>query len=155
MARTAVERDYGGEVLDAHAQEMPTRFAKQLAQVVRGGLALGMAREEAMRLAIRCAKDSIPPLRLQILLDVAAHPSSRPGDVRKRLGKPWRTVKREMEALTMLGLLRCDEETVEVDVSGVPTEKTKWLYDLGIDFDGETLLAMTTGKNDAADAGVF
>lgn len=150
MARTAVERDYGGEVVDAHAPEMPTRFAKQLAQVVRGGVAIGMAREEAMRLAIRCAKDSIPPLRLQILLDVAAHPSSRPGDVRKRLGKPWRTVKREMEALTMLGLLRCDEETVEVDVSGVPTEKTKWLYDLGIDFDRETLLAMTTGKDDAA-----
>jgi len=150
MARTAVERDYGGEVIDAHAPEMPTRFAKQLAQVVRGGVAIGITREESMRLAIRCAKDSIPPLRLQILLDVAAHPSSRPGDVRKRLGKPWRTVKREMEALTMLGLLSCDEETVEVDVSGVPTEKTKWLYDLGVDFDRETLLAMT-GEKAAAD----
>jgi hypothetical protein len=153
MARTAVERDYGGEVINAHAPEMPTRFAKQLAQVVRGGAALGMSREEAMQLAIRCAKDSIPPLRLEILLDVAAHPSSRPGDVRKRINKPWRTVKREMEALTMLGILQCDEETVETDVSGVPTEKTKWLYALGAGFDRETLLAMT-GKI-AGSADVF
>jgi hypothetical protein len=36
MARTAVERDYQGEVIDAHAPEMPTRFAKQLVQMVRG-----------------------------------------------------------------------------------------------------------------------
>ena len=50
---------------------MPTRFAKQLTQMVRGGVAIGMTREEAMRLAIRCARDSIPPLRLEILLDVA------------------------------------------------------------------------------------
>jgi hypothetical protein len=149
MAPTAVERDYKGEVINAHAPEMPTRFAKQLAQVVRGSVALGMTREEATRLAIRCAKDSIPPLRLEILLDVAAHPSSRPGDVRKRISKPWHTVRREMEALTMLGILRCDEETVEVDVGGVPTEKTKWLYDLSVDFDRETLLAMTGEKAQA------
>jgi hypothetical protein len=33
--RTAVEYDYRGDVIDAHAPEMPTRFAKQLAQMVR------------------------------------------------------------------------------------------------------------------------
>ena len=27
-ARTGVERDYRGDVIDAHAPEMPTRFAK-------------------------------------------------------------------------------------------------------------------------------
>src|SRR5262249_29952982 len=32
MARTAVERDSRGNVIDAHAPEMPTRFAKQLTQ---------------------------------------------------------------------------------------------------------------------------
>jgi hypothetical protein len=36
VARTGVEPDYKGEVIDAHAPEMPTRFAKQLAQLVRG-----------------------------------------------------------------------------------------------------------------------
>ena len=74
MARTAVERDYQGEVIDAHAPEMPTRFAKQLAQMIRGAVAIGMTPAAAMRLAIRCARDSIPPLRREILLDVAADP---------------------------------------------------------------------------------
>ena len=66
LARTGVEFDYRGDVIDAHAPEMPTRFAKQLAQVVRGGVAVGMSREDAMRLAIRCARDSMPPMRLAI-----------------------------------------------------------------------------------------
>ena len=42
LARTGVEFDYRGNVVDAHAPEMPTRFAKQLAQVVRGGVAVGL-----------------------------------------------------------------------------------------------------------------
>jgi hypothetical protein len=145
VARTAVERDYRGDVIDAHAPEMPTRFVKQLVQMMRGGVAIGMEREEAMRLAIRCARDSIPPLRLEILLDVAANPSSRPGDVRKRINKPWSTVKREMEALHMLGILRCDE-SAGVDDDGAPSGKTIWHYDLGFDFDQATLLDMTKGK---------
>jgi hypothetical protein len=37
LARTGVEFDYRGDVIDAHAPEMPTRFAKQLAQLMRGG----------------------------------------------------------------------------------------------------------------------
>jgi hypothetical protein len=109
LARTGVDFDYRGDVVDSHAPEMPTRFAKQLAQVVRGGLAIGMDRGRALRLAIRCARDSMPPLRLAILLDVAAHPNSRTSDVRKRLGKPRATVDRQLQALHMLGVLTCDE----------------------------------------------
>jgi hypothetical protein len=52
MARTAVERDYRGDVIDAHAPEMPTRFAKQLTQMVRGAVAVGMTRKEALRLEL-------------------------------------------------------------------------------------------------------
>ena len=44
LARTAVERDYRGDVVNAHAPEMPTRFAKQLTMVVKGAVALGMPR---------------------------------------------------------------------------------------------------------------
>ena len=58
FARTAVETDYNGDVLDAHAPEMPTRFAKQLSQVVRGAKAIGLDHDAAMRLALRCAHDS-------------------------------------------------------------------------------------------------
>ena len=141
MARTAVERDYRGEVAYGHAPEMPTRFAKQLAQMIRGCVAIGMSREEAMTLAIRCARDSIPPLRLEILLDIAMNPDSDVTGVRKRITKPWTTTKRELEALQMLGLLLCEEETVEDEDEGGKA-KTKWLYSLAPDFDRKTLLAM-------------
>jgi hypothetical protein len=139
LARTAVERDYQGEVVDAHAPEAPTRLSKQLAQIIRGGVAAGMSRERAMQLALRCARDSIPPLRLHILLDLVKHPGSRPSDVRERIGKPWRTVKREMEALHMLGLLR---EQKESETSDDGKCKTVWVYKLAEGFDHKTLSAM-------------
>jgi hypothetical protein len=60
LARTAVERDYRGNVVNAHAPEMPTRFAKQLTMVVKGAVALGMPRRHALALAVRCARESIP-----------------------------------------------------------------------------------------------
>ena len=104
-ARTAVMRDARGNVTDAHAPEMPTRFARQLMQLVRGGVAIGMSVEEAMGLAVRCARDSVPPLRLAILVDLADHPGSLVSDVRKRLQKPHNTIDRELQALHVLGLV--------------------------------------------------
>ena len=91
MARTAVERDYRGEVVDGHAPEMPTRFGKQLAQMVRGAVAIGIPAKEAMKLAIRCARDSMPPLQREILLDVAANPDTKLPDLCKRLNRPRMT----------------------------------------------------------------
>lgn len=128
LARTAVVSDYRGDVVDAHAPEMPTRFAKQLSQVLRGALAMGMGRGDALRLALRCARDSMPPLRLAILLDVAANPLSRTTDVRKRLEKPRTTVDRQLQALHMLGLVH----TTETETS---PDKFVWRYSVteGID----------------------
>jgi hypothetical protein len=139
-ARTGVERDFRGEVIDAHALEMPTRFAKQLGQLVRGAVAIGMPVDDAMRLAIRCARDSIPPLRCQILLDVGANPDSEPQQVHRRLGRPRHTVRRELEALHMLRLLHCDEDDV-ADAKGKIHTVLK--YSLDDAFDHDTLLAMT------------
>jgi hypothetical protein len=138
-ARTAVERDYQGNIIDAHAPEMPTRFARQLTQAVRGAVAIGMTPAAAMRLATRCARDSMPPLRLKILLDIAANPDSRPGEVRKRLSRPWRTVKREMDSFYMLRLLTCIEE----EVTQGEKVRTDWHYSLDPKFDRDTLLAMS------------
>lgn len=119
LARTAVERDYRGDVIDAHAPEMPTRFAKMLGQIVRGGLAIGMERDHALAVAVRVAGDSMPPLRLLVLQDVAEYPGSRTTDVRKRLQRPHNTVDRELQALHVLGLLVQDEAT-----------GSGWLYSL-------------------------
>lgn len=126
LARTGVDYDYRGDVIDAHAPEMPTRFAKQLAQVVRGAAALGVNRSAAMRLAIRCARDSMPPLRLAIVDDIAGHPDSATADVRKRLAKPRATVDRQLQALHMLGLLTSEEN--EGQHRGRPV--TRWSYRL-------------------------
>ena len=131
--RTGVDFDYRGDVIDAHAPEMPTRFAKQLAQVVRGGCAIGLPRDEAMRLAIRCARDSMPPLRLDILLDVAAHPGSTTTQVRKRIGKPRATVDRQLQSLHMLQLLECIEDD-EYTGNG-----SAWRYSLGDGIDPSVL----------------
>src|SRR5262249_21379133 len=141
-ARTGVERDYRGDVTMAHAAEMPTRFGKQLAQVVRGAVAIGMTRDAAMHLAVRCARDSVPPMRLEILLAVAANPGAQVAEVSRQIDAAWMTVKREMEALHMLRILECDEtEDTEEEESGVKA-KRKWEYILSASFDRDTLLAM-------------
>ena len=122
LARTGVEYDYRGDVIDAHAPEMPTRFAKQLTQIVRGAVAIGMDRADALRLALRCARDSMPPLRLALIDDLSEHPSSTPTEVRKRLGKPRATVDRQLKALHILGVLTL----VEVELA----KGIAWQYSL-------------------------
>lgn len=133
LARTGVEFDYRGDVIDAHAPEMPTRFAKQLAQVVRGARSLGVDCDRALALAVRCARDSMPPLRLEIIDDLAANPGSSTTEVRKRIDKPRNTVDRQLQALHMLGVLRCDEEQ-QGDM------RTVWRYSLADDIDPAALL---------------
>jgi hypothetical protein len=135
LARTGVDYDYRGDVIDAHAPEMPTRFAKQLAQVLRGAVALGMDRRAALRLALRCARDSMPPLRLAILDDVAAHPGSCTKDVRQRIGKPRATVDRQLQALHMLEVLSCEE--TETRHAGRPA--TLWRYQLAAGINPDVL----------------
>ena len=124
LCRTGVDYDYQGHIVDAHAPEMPTRLAKQLVQVLRGGCAIGLDRDAALRLALRCARDSMPPLRLAILDDVATHPHSRTRDIRQRLNKPRTTVDRQLQALHMLGVLTCDE------IEDPTRERSTWYYDV-------------------------
>jgi hypothetical protein len=103
-ARTPVERDYQGNPAFAHALEMPTRFAKQLVQIARGGLLLGLDRDTAMRLAARCCHDTMPPLRRTVLADVAGNPDSFTPDVADRVQIPKTTVDRTLQELQLLGL---------------------------------------------------
>lgn len=110
LARTGVERDFQGNVLDAHAPEMPTRFAKQLGQIVRGAVALGVDRTRAWRLALRVARDTVPPMRLLVLLDVMDHPASTTKDVVHRVQKPRTTVDRTLQELHVIGLLKLHDD---------------------------------------------
>jgi hypothetical protein len=137
-ARTGVERDYRGAVVDTHAPEMPTRFSKQLAMLVRGAVAIGIPPARAMRLATRCARDSLPPLRRRILLDLAAHPEARSREVARRIARPRMTVQRELQALHGLGVLACNE----VDMMQGGKERTLTRYSLSSPFNRELLLSM-------------
>jgi hypothetical protein len=125
--RTAVERDYKGEPAFAHDLEMPTRLAKQLVQLARGAIALGMDRGSALAVAERAARDTMPPLRRRALLDVYEHPGSFTGDVVTRLQVPRKTVDRTLQELHLLGLLV---------VGDVPYgERVRWQYTLTDDID--------------------
>jgi hypothetical protein len=60
--------------------------------------------------------------------------------VRARVARPWRTVKREMEALYMLRLLECDEVEGTADYGN---RHTVYRYSLDPSLDLDTLLKMT------------
>ncbi len=127
LARTAVERDRSGNPMWAHQPEAATRLAKQLSQIVRGGIAIGLGREEALQLAIRCGTDSIPPMRLKLLLDLGAHPHSAVADVVKRIQQPRNNVDRELQCLQLLGLAKLE---YEVYYNRYGDEKERWHYRL-------------------------
>lgn len=146
MARTAVERDYQGNVTQAHAPEMPTRFTKQLAQIVRGGIAIGKDRTSALNTAIRCAHDSMPPLRLKILADVLDHPHSRTTDVGKRTSIPRKTADRALQELHLLGLLEVEEEPWG--------EGVRWAYRIHDDIDQDALRTLARNGDPAPKAPV-
>jgi hypothetical protein len=144
FARTAVERDYQGNVTEAHAPEMPTRFAKMLGQIVRGGLAIGMDHGRALWTAVRVAGDSMPPLRLALLSDLLDHPHSTTTEVRKRLQRPHNTVDRELQALHLLGLLEQHQEE----------GRQGWRYVLGESVDQAALKTLVSRNVSTGDVGI-
>jgi hypothetical protein len=128
LARTGVETDYRGDVIDSHEPEMPTRFGKQLTQIMRGGIAIGVPRQEALALALRCAHDSVPQLRLAVLEDLKENHESSVREVCNRLQKPWRTIQRTLEALHVLDLIVC--HVVELDEEDRKRQKPSHFYSL-------------------------
>jgi hypothetical protein len=142
LSRTAVERDPRGDVIDAHAPEAPTRFAKMLGQIVRGGLALGLPSERAVDLARRVAHDSVPPMRLLLLADLLEEPGSGVSEVISRVQKPRSSVDRALQELHLIGLLVKHERpgagwayrlapAVEVDVLHALVTRNVSTRDLG------------------------
>lgn len=110
-ARTPVQRHaYTREVTSDPSPEVPTRFMKQLCQLYRGGLAIGLCAEDAMALVRRCGRDSIPPMRMAVL--------QRLDDINDQIGstsvlsmnehvgrRSWGTVNKACEDLWMLRIL--------------------------------------------------
>ena len=113
--RTAVERNHHGDVVGAHKPEAPTRFAAQLANAVRSGMAFGLDPETAMARAARYARDSIPPNRWNALNYVLGHPRAEPGEVYLKFDRSLWAVKNDFEILRVLRVARaegCEERRV-------------------------------------------
>jgi hypothetical protein len=148
-ARTAVERDNQGEVIDAHAPEMPTRLAKMLGQIVRGGLAIGLDHDRAVSVATRIARDSMPPLRRMIIGDLLDHPYSTIKDIQLRVHRPYATVRREVQALYALELL--DEMQEE------PGDRYRYALSSSLDLEAVRALVsrnVSTGTQGTGNKGV-
>ena len=109
---------------------------KQLVQLVRGAVAIGMDRADALRLAIRCARDSMPPLRLAIIDDLAEHPGVDGDRGAARLDKPRNDRRPPAQALHILGVLRLDEDERD-------DGKTTWRYSLADGIDPSTPQTVT------------
>lgn len=114
LSRTAVERDFQGNILDAHAPEAPTRFAKQLAQIMRGAAAIGASTDDALRTALRVARDTIPPSRLAALLAVQQHPGSTAPQLAGYAQKPQRSMYRALDELEALRLISKEASTYSI-----------------------------------------
>lgn len=142
--RTGVERDQRGNVVDAHAPEHPTRLAKQLGQVMRGAVAIGMNQDEALRLALRIARDCMPPLRLAVLSAVLASDGGTCRDYTRALNKPRTTVDRALQELNLLGLL--DQFTADGNET--------WRYCLADVIEPGLLAAVTASSTRAPDLSV-
>jgi len=113
--RTAVEGNYRGEPVDVHASEHPGRFIKQLGQLLRGALSIGLRREEAFALVHRCAFDSIPPARLAALRALRGGERQTVANVAGTLNKVYSTTKNHLDALALLGLVHKDELSTDED----------------------------------------
>ena len=106
-ARSGVARDrQTRDILYLPEPEAPTRFAKQIAQLMAAAIAIGVSETEAWRLARKVGWDSVPAVRSAVIRLLArqegiAIPYS---DLEERTGLPKTTVRRVVEDLVVLGL---------------------------------------------------
>jgi hypothetical protein len=108
-ARTGVVYEGQGKyrvIVGIPTPEEPTRLVGQLARLARCAVALGLTEDEALRLAIKAALDSVPLARFRALRAVADHPvGATVSDVQRALGRGnWWAAKWELDALTTIGI---------------------------------------------------
>ena len=139
LARTAVERDYQGDVIDAHAPEMPTRFAKQLAQMIRGAVAIGMT-PRSRHAAGASAAPATASRRCGATSCSILPPIPGPAPTTCASGSP--ALRRSGGKWKPCTCCACCIATRKSS-STATRSSTIWRYSLAPDFDRNTLLDMT------------
>lgn len=106
-ARSAVARDrQTRDILYLPEPEAPTRFAKQIAQLMAAAIRIGVSEDRAWRLARKVGWDSVPAVRSAVihLLSRQEGVSLTYAEIEEKTGLPKTTVRRVVEDLVVLGL---------------------------------------------------
>jgi hypothetical protein len=107
-ARTGVARDYQSrDVLYLPEPEAPARLAKQLAQLARGLLAIGVEEDDALDLVRKVGWDCVPAVRTTVMAALARRGglSATRAELEEETDLPSSTVRRVEEDLGLLGLV--------------------------------------------------
>jgi hypothetical protein len=97
--RSAVERDYRGEIELIPDPEAPSRLALVLRRLLAGMELVGVPTEEAWRVLGSIVMDSAPKIRRQALALLAERGEQSTSDIAARLGYPSATTRRALEDL--------------------------------------------------------
>lgn len=116
-ARSPVERDANRNLSYAPEPEAPTRFTKVLKSLAQGiALAHDAARvtEREMRLIVRVAFDSLPPIRRAVLLALSRNREASVAQLAEAVAPHCSStsVRRALEDLQALGVVQCVEHSL-------------------------------------------
>jgi hypothetical protein len=89
-------------------------------------------------------RDSMPPIRLDVLADVAANPGTTTTDCARRLQRPRQTTDRALQELQLLNLIQVDRKP---SFSAAQSASTGWLWRLSPDVPFDALGYMATPQS--------
>jgi hypothetical protein len=122
--RASVPRSAFGrrEITGEATREEPARLYKQLTLLVRALLALGSNARDALRLARRCALDSIPQTRRKALDLLVTELEMTVSEIAREIGCDRKVARFALEELAAAGVLSWPENYDEDD-----PEQSRWL----------------------------
>jgi uncharacterized membrane protein len=127
-ARSGVARDYQTrDILYLPEPEAPTRFVKQIAQLMAAAIAIGVGDDEAWRLAQKVGWDSVPAVRSAVIrLLSRQNDELTRAELQEKTGLPSTTINRVVEDLVVLGLADQHKENNKWMIVQSSTARDYW-----------------------------